>query len=132
MIGSTQQLNKFQNDPVVICLEDIDIITAETILNPGVIVDHHLKLTVYVNHVFKVSIYLHRSIAKIRRYLTSEACKSLMHILVTSRIDYCNFLFYGCSQFLIHRLQFIQNCVVRLKVRIPKYSHIISVLNDLH
>ena len=126
LIGSSQQLSKL-NNPVAICLQGIEIVTAETVRNLGIIMDSHLKLTAHINHVFKVSMHHLRNISTIR-YLTPEACKSLVHALVTSCIDYCNSHLYGYNQSLIHRLQLIQNYAARLIVRIPKYSHITPVI----
>ena len=119
-------------NPVAICLQGIEIVTAEIVRNRVIIMDSHLKLTAHINHVFKVSMHHLRNKSKIRRYLTPEACKSLVHAFVTSRIDYCNSLLCGCNQSLIHRLQLIQNYAARLIVRIPKYSHMTPVLKDLH
>ena len=67
------------NKPVAICLQGIEIVTAETVRNLGVIMDSHLKLTAHINHVFKVSMHHLRNVSKIRRYLTPEACKSFVH-----------------------------------------------------
>ena len=131
LIGSSQQLSKL-NNPVAICLQGIEIVTAETVRNLGVIMDSHLKVTAHINHVFKVSMHYLRNISKIRRYLTPEACKSLVHALITSRIDYYSSLLYGCNKSLIYCLQLIQNYAARLIVRIPKYSIITLVLKDLH
>ena len=35
------------------------------------------------------------TISTIRRYITTEACETLIHALITSRLDYANFLLYG-------------------------------------
>ena len=71
-------------------------------------------------------------ISKIRRFLTTEACKLLIHALVTFRLDYCNSIIYCCNQSILQRLQLIQNYAARLVYRIPKFSHITPYLMDLH
>ena len=99
-------------------VEQSEIITEESITNLGVIIDQHLKLDRHVN--------------KIRRFLTTEACKLLIHALVTSRLDYYNSILYGCNQSIPQRLQLLQNYAARLVCRIPKFCHITQSLKDLH
>ena len=53
--------------------------------------DNYLKLDAHVNKIFKVCMYHLRNISKIRRFLTTDACKLhvLVHALVKSSLDYC-------------------------------------------
>ena len=60
------------------------------------------------------------------------ATKSLVHALVTSRLDYCNSLLYGCKTSSIKRLQRIQNYSARAICKIAKYDYISPVLKQLH
>ena len=46
----------------------------------------------HVNSVCKFCFGLIRQIGHIRQYLTTDATKSLVNSLVTSRLDYCNAL----------------------------------------
>ena len=56
-----------------------------------------------------------------------------MHLLVTtSRIDYCNSLFYGLPQYTIQRLQKIQNKAARIVTRSKQDLHITPILFELH
>ena len=76
--------------------------------------DQHLKLDRHVNKVFKVCMSHLRNISRIRRFLATEACKLLIHALVTSRLDYCNSVLYGCNQSILQRLQILQNYAAHL------------------
>ena len=131
VIGSHQQLSKL-NLPLAMHVKQSEIITEESITNLGVIMDQHLKLDRHVNKIFKVCMFHLRNISKIRRFLTTEACKLLIHALVTSRLDYCNSVLYGCNQSILQRLQLLQNYAARLVYRIPKFCHITPYLKDLH
>ena len=131
VIGSHQQLSKL-NVPLAIHVEQSEMVTDESITNLGVIMDQHLKLDWHVNKVFKVCMFHLRTISKIRRFLTIEACKLLIHALVTSRLDYCNSILYGCNQSVLQRLQLLQNYAARLVYKIPKFCHITPYLKDLH
>ena len=55
--------------------------------NLGVYFDTSLATERQVNPVSKACYYQIRNIGHIRRYITLEACKTLAHALITSRLD---------------------------------------------
>ena len=63
-------------------------------------------------------------ISSLRNCLTEEATKTLVQSLVISRLDYCNFIYYGLPEGEIKRLQHIQNSAARLIKRKGKYCSI--------
>ena len=73
----------------------------------------------------------HRCINSIRQYLSVEATQKLVSAFVMSRLDYCNSLLYGCPQYLISRLQKVQNNAARLIFKVPKTDHITPHLQTL-
>ena len=83
--------------------------------NLGVFNDEQLKLDDHVNKIIKTCFYHLWNIFKIRKYLSIDVTKFLVHALVTSRLDYCNSLLYGCKTSSIKRLK-----------RISYISHTIS------
>ena len=58
--------------------------------------------------------YQLRNISAIRSLLTRSAAESLIHSLVTSRIDFCNSLLVGLPSAMLNRLQGVQNAAARL------------------
>ena len=48
-------------------------------------------------------IYMEK-INKIRKYLTDDTTKTLVHSLVTGRLDYCNSLYFGLASKSIYKL----------------------------
>ncbi len=52
--------------------------------------------------------------------------------LVTSRIDYCNALLYGCPNVLLDRLWCVQKAGARLITMSGKYDHITPTMIKLH
>ena len=73
-----------------------------------------------------------RCIGQIRRFLTLDATRSLVHGLVTSRLDYCNSLLFGIPDTLIRKLQKVQNTAARIITRTRPREHITPVLAGLH
>ena len=65
------------------------------------------------------------------RYLSKEATESLVHSFVSSTLDYCNALLYGCAKRLLDKLQKIQNCAARVVIGGSKYDHV-KPLKALH
>ena len=80
----------------------------------------------------KSSFFHLRNISKIRKYLTKESLKVLIHAFVTSKLDYCNSLLYGLPKSLLRKLQSVQNSAARIITLSRKYDHITPVLTQLH
>ena len=73
-----------------------------------------------------------RHISSIRHLLTTQAAQTLVCFLVLSRLDYCNSLLLGCPQYLLDKLQKVQNAAARLVCRAKKSDHIHPILETLH
>ena len=77
--------------------------------------------------------YQLRQLRSIRRTLTTEAAKTLVHALVISRVNYCNSIFGLTSAVHLRPLQSVVNAAARLIVKRRKYDHITdSLRDDLH
>ena len=94
--------------------------------------DPTLTMKSHVNSVTKSCYYQIRSIAKIRKYLTESSAKSLTHAFVTSRLDTMNSLLYDLPDYLVNKLQLLQNNAARLIMRQRKSCHITPYLFYLH
>ena len=103
-----------------------------SVRNLGVVMDRAMTMEKHVLAVSRTCYHQLRNIGRIRRSLTTNAAKSLVHGLVTSRLDYCNALLYGTSSSLITKLQKIQNSAARIITRTHRHEHITPVLADLH
>ena len=81
------------------------------------------------------SAYYHLSrIAKIRDSLTTSVCKSLIHGLVTSRLDYGNAMLFGITDRLLHRLEMVQRSAARfvMQIRRGDLQSMPIILRQLH
>jgi hypothetical protein len=77
--------------------------------------------------------YLHlRCLARIKKFLTPQCLVTLIHAFITSRLDYANSLYLGAPQYVIDRLQSVQNAAARLISNCRKSEHITPVLYNLH
>ena len=98
----------------------------------GFYLDSQLTMLNQVNSIIKACYYHLRNIGKIRKFITDNACKILVHSLIISRLDYCNALLCGLPDAVSSRLQRVQNSAARLISRTGRRQHISPVLQDLH
>lgn len=105
---------------------------APVVKNLGVHFDSSMTMEKQVNAIAKSCYYQLRNIGRIRQFITTDACKTLLHSLVTSRLDYGNALLYGISDSATRRLQKVQNTAARLVSSTSKREHITPVLYSLH
>ena len=85
-----------------------------------------------VNLVTRTCYHHIRRISKIRRFLTMDATRSLVNAYVVSRLDYCNGLLAGLPDYLLKKLQRVQNRAARLIKKLPWRSRITRYLKELH
>lgn len=100
----------------------------------GVTLDNTLQMRGHVREVARNASFSLYKIGKIRHFLDKSSTERLVHAFVTSRLDYCNSLFYGLPARDLGRLQLVQNAAARLVTKIKRYDHqhITPVLRDLH
>ena len=63
---------------------------------------------------------------------TNGHTEQLVHAVVSSRLDYCNSLFFNINKSNIFKLQKVQNAAARLVVRKGKRHSITNIFNNLH
>ena len=111
---------------------DDTVSPSDRIRNLGVHMDQHLTMTDHVTAVCAACNYHLYRLSSIRHYLTTEAAKSAVNALVTSRLDYCNSLLHNIPLLQTARLQRVQNNAARLITRTSKHDHITPVLKELY
>ena len=109
-----------------------DIPFARSARNLGVIFDNELSMEEQVNKVCQCAYFELRKISSIRKYLTTDATKTLVTSLVLSRLDFCNSLLAGLAQKHLCKLQRVMNCAARLIFKASKRQHVSPLLSDLH
>ncbi|XP_072573217.1 uncharacterized protein [Paramormyrops kingsleyae] len=98
----------------------------------GVKMDPHLTYDTHIQQLCKTSFYHLRNIAKHRPLLTLADAEKLVHVFVSSRLDYCNALLIGIPSKSIQKLQYVQNSAARILMRVRKFNHITPILKTLH
>jgi hypothetical protein len=101
--------------------------------NLGVVFDSDLSFKNHISTLSSSSFHHIRQLRQIRSSLDAKSTALLAHALVTSKLDYCNSLFFNLPSTSICRIQRIQNSLARVVVPNTKRSdHISPILRNLH
>ncbi|KAL5251598.1 hypothetical protein ACHWQZ_G017091 [Mnemiopsis leidyi] len=103
-----------------------------TVKNLGIQMDAGLTLDNHIMELKRKCFHTLRNLAKIRFLLSTTQLKTIVNSLVISCLDYCNGMFYGISNKLIHQLQLIQNACAKAITGKYKHDHMNDDLEKLH
>ena len=92
--------------------------------------DTSLTIKRQVNVIYSTFCHI-CNIGPVRQCITTDACKTLEHAPVTSRLDYGNHILYDIPSILVERLQWVQCITVRLVASIRIREPITQVFNSL-
>ena len=114
-------------------LSDLSIRVRDTQVSPSskvrdlcVIFDQYLTFHDHISICKSTHFHL-RSIGRIRILLTCDATAQLIHVLITTRLDFCNSILYNLPNNKIERLQRIRNQAARILKRIPRLHSILCM-----
>ena len=130
IIGSRHQLSKVRMDSINVGLSEIK--SASSLRDLGAWFDECMTMNKHVSKVCSKAFGALYKISKIRKFLTEETTKTLIHVFVSSHLDYCNSLLYGIPQYQMNRLQRVLNAAARLTCRLPRFAHVTTALFRLH
>ena len=132
VIGKKVSLGKLPDEKSII-IGDERIVAADKAKNIGVMLDSNLSMSSQISTVCRDSYLQIYNISKIRTYLDKKSTATLVHAMVTSKLDSNNSLLYGCPDTLLDRLQMVQNNAARLIYRKRHgKGHITPLLVELH
>ena len=131
IISTPQHCSKLSS--TTISFQNTPITTSLSMRNLGFVFDPDLSHKKQISSVCQSS-YLHiRKLCQIRPTLDTSSATILANSLVSSRLDYCNSLYYNLPDASITRLQRIQNSLARVVLPfIKRHNHITPALRKLH
>jgi len=98
----------------------------------GVVIDSQLSLTAHVTTLCRSGYCQLRQLRPNIRSLTADTAKTLVHAFITCRLDYCNSLLYGLSNYLLQKVQSVENAATHLITGTQRCECITPVLQKLH
>ena len=104
----------------------------ETVKSLGMYLDSNLSMSDQITSVVQACNIQIRNLWFIASKLPFNLKIQLVHALILSRIDYCNSLYFGLSNYDLGRLQKVQNSAVRFIFGRGRKSHTTSLLKKVH
>ena len=121
LLGTRQKLENLNFDPdIIFC--DSSVQFSSTVRNLGVIFDENLSMKQQANNVKRKVIGGLVNISKIAKFINKESRIKLVHGLVLSQLDYCNSLYYGLPNTVLHSFQMLLNSAARVIYQMPRFS----------
>ena len=103
-----------------------------TVKNLGVLFDSSLKFDQHINSVVKSCFSHIKLLSKVKTFLSFNDLKTVTHVFVLSRLDYCNSLYMGLPKSSMSRLQMVQNAAARFLTGVRRREHITPILSFLN
>jgi len=119
----------------VIVLKGHQIVPECSVKCLGVLIDTNLTFAPHIRRVVASCFWQIRQLWKIRRSLSVENAKTLVHALEASRIDYCNSILYRVAAVHLRPLQSVLNAAARLVLKLRKFDRVsisATIRNELH
>ena len=128
LLRTRQQIQKANFHSVQLGGFDVHFSTTVTCL--GVLIDSELTFSAHIKSLTGRCCYHLRQRRTVRRTLSVEAARTLVHTFVISPVDYYNSTFGSTSAVHLHPLQCVLNASARLIVKRRKFDRITNSLRD--
>jgi hypothetical protein len=132
VIGSEHVQSKLTDTVKSIQVGNAIVPATDSAKNIGALLDSRLDMVQHINKTTSACYFHLRNISRIRKSLTSDAAKTLVHALVISKLDNLNSLLYKVPDKLIRKLQLVQNQAARIIALLRRNDHITPTLQKLH
>ena len=98
----------------------------------GVTFDQFLNFDYHITAICRSTYFHIRNIGKMINLLSYNACSTIIHALISCRLDDYNSLLYNVPTHKTDRLQRLQNQCARILTKSPRRKHITPVFKNLH
>ena len=132
MLVTSKIAKHLHNLPTSINIGNAQIPFKQSVKNLGLALDCYLVMNAHISNIARTCYIELRSLASIRRFLTSTATAKLVSALALAKIVYCNSLLFCSTLDVTSHLQRIQYYATRVIFRLPKSSNITMHIKSLH
>ena len=130
VFGTSASLRAAELTSVKIC--GVELPVALNIKSLGVVLDSRLTFEKQVQSICKSCNYHLWALRHIRHLVPQDVAHTLACSIVMSRMDYCNSLLIGAPEYVISRLQRVQNNLARIVTGSSHQTHAAPLLFALH
>ena len=132
MFGTKHQLKKMESASTMIGIGNTKVLLVNHICNLGFFMDNTLKDQFHINKLTSSTFNQMLSIRRICSKLDHDSTKTIIPVLVMSKLDYCNSLLLGSADYQLNKIQHIQNAACRIVCNLRKFDHVTPSMCDLH
>ena len=101
-------------------------------MNLGLIMDSKLNFHAYFSDLRRNCLFQLKRLKAIQCFIPQEQFATLVHAFITSRLDFCNSVFYRLPDNLISRIQTVQNSCAKCLTGKKKYDSATQARIELH
>ena len=130
-VGSSRLLAKY-NLPSVVTLDGTTLFGSSKLKILGVTLDSNFNFAHFISQTIQSSNFHIYAIKRVRKFLPLSTANALFISLVLSRLDYCNSLFCGQANYLLCKLQALQNHAPKTVLQADYFSSSSDCLDRLH
>ena len=92
----------------------------------------HFHFRKHISQTYRACFYYIRDLRRTWKSRCLDLAKQVAVALVSSKLDYCNSLFYDIPKKDIARLQRLQNCLARVVTKAPRFNRSTPILKRSH
>jgi hypothetical protein len=129
-VGTRQQTNSISGEQVIVAGSAIQPASHVKLL--GVTFDCNLTFNQHVADVCKSTFCHVKALRHIRKCIDLSTANTIACSFVASRLDYCNSVYAGMSDYNINRLQRVQNSVAKIVKMKQNRTSALKTLKELH
>ena len=141
------KLNDGKTEIIVICgnVRDVSVakfgvmnfgntqlVPCESAKNLGVVLDSSLSFRSHIDSIVKACNFHIRNMYMIKDFVNRKNLVTLVHLLIVSKVDYCNSLFIGLPNVILKKVQSVLNRTARLIFNLPPRVPTTSSRIELH
>ena len=105
---------------------------SKQVKNVGVWLDQNLDMNKHINSIVSHCHKILRDIGRVKKYMQRTHLETIVHAIISIRLDYCNSLFVNLNKDSIFKLQKVQNTAARLILGKRRRDSAKDALRELH
>ena len=130
-VGSSRLLAKY-NLLSMVTLDGTTLSISSKLKILGVTLDSNLNFAHFISQIIRSSNFLIHAIKQVSKFIILATANALFISLVFFRLDYCNSLFCGQPNYLLCKLQALQNHAPKTVLQADYFSSSSDCLDRLH
>jgi len=131
-IGTQSQLKTTASVTPNLTIASSPISPSDSIKIVGVTYDGNLNFDKHVSEICRVTNFHLRALSHIRKCLSIPSANAIACAIVGSKLDYCNAVLSGVSDYNVHRLQVVQNRAAKVVLNVRGTASVTQLRNQLH